>query len=102
MSNIEFKNLKELYNRIEPALYSKVQELKRNKITFVKEEDIWNYLSANEWQKSDSLSLAEMVNNIFDLNESDIKTYVLSILDKQERIIKTDNLYKESEEGTLL
>ena len=42
--NTEFKNLDDLYNRIKPALYSKVMELKRNHISYVKESDIWNYL----------------------------------------------------------
>ena len=32
----EFRNLEELYNRIKPALYSKVEELKRNHISYIK------------------------------------------------------------------
>ena len=55
--NTEFKNLDDLYNRIKPALYSKVMELKRNHISYVKESDIWNYLSKNVWSKKENLSL---------------------------------------------
>jgi len=82
VSNLEFKSLEELYNRVKPALYSKVQELKRNNITYVKEVDIWNYLSSTIWKRSDSLSLSAMVENILDLKEDEIKQYVLDILKK--------------------
>ena len=34
--NIEFRNVEELYNRIKPALYSKVKELNRLGINYVK------------------------------------------------------------------
>ena len=99
MSNLEFKSLEELYNRVKPALYSKVQELKRNNITYVKEVDIWNYLSSTIWKRSDSLSLSAMVENILDLKEDEIKQYVLDILKRQDRkIINEENV----EEGTLL
>lgn len=95
MNDIEFRNLDELYNRIKPALYSKVRELKRNGINYIKEEDIWNFLSINKWQKSEYLSLSEMVSSIMDLEEKEIKEYVLDILRKENReIIK--------EEGELL
>ena len=99
MSNLEFKSLEELYNRVKPALYSKVQELKRNNITYVKEVDIWNYLSSTIWKRTDSLSLSAMVENILDLKEDEIKQYVLDILKRQDRkIINEENM----EEGTLL
>lgn len=95
MNDIEFRNLDELYSRIKPALYSKVRELKRNGITYIKEVDIWNYLSINKWQKSEYLSLSDMVSSIMDLDEKDIKDYALDILRKEKReIIK--------EEGELL
>lgn len=100
MSNLEFNSLEELYNRVKPALYSKVQELKRNKITYVKEVDIWNYLSSNVWKNTDSLSLSGMVEDILDLKEDEIKTYVLDILKKQNRTIIKDEI--EEGEGTLL
>jgi len=99
VSNLEFKSLEELYNRVKPALYSKVQELKRNNITYVKEVDIWNYLSSTIWKRTDSLSLSAMVENILDLKEDEIKQYVLDILKRQDRkIINEENV----EEGTLL
>ena len=51
----EIKSLNELYNRIKPALYSKKIELYKLGLTYIKEEDIWNYLSKNDWANSKDL-----------------------------------------------
>lgn len=96
MNDIEFRNLDELYNRVHPALYSKVQELKRNKISYIKEVDIWNYLSKKKWQKGESLSLADMVSDILYLPQDEINNFVLELFKRQKREIMID------EEGTLL
>ena len=40
--DIQFNSLEELYNRIKPALMAKVEELKRNDLNYIKEEDVWN------------------------------------------------------------
>lgn len=93
--NNEFKTLDELYNKVKPALYSKVMEFKRNHINYIKEEDIWNYLSITFWRKAESLTILDMVNDIMALKEEDMKTYVHDILRKQDRIINR-------EEGNLL
>lgn len=92
MANLEFKNLDELYSRIKPALYSKVQEFKRKSIIYIKEQDIWNYLSRTYWRESESLSLSKMVSDILNLNENDIKKYLQ----------KTENNETIREEDTLL
>ncbi len=90
MSDIEFKSLEELYNRIKPALYSKVLELKRKGIDYVKEEDIWNYLSINVWKKTDQLTISLMVSTIMDLKEDEITSYVLDLIKKQDRTITNE------------
>lgn len=96
MSNLEFRSLEELFGRIKPALYSKTVELKRRKLFYIKEVDIWNYLSNKKWRKSKSLSLSGMVSDIMDLSDEEIRNYTLDIVSKQER-----EIIKE-EEGTLL
>lgn len=87
--NIEFRNVEELYNRIKPALYSKVKELNRMGINYVKEVDIWNYLSEHSWKESENLCLSSMVSNIMDLDIDIIKSYCLDILKDQERDVNT-------------
>ena len=92
--DIEFKTLDELYRRIKPALYSKVKELKRKGISYIKEEDIWNYLSLNAWKDSTSLSLSEMVSSILHIRDDELKEYALDLLKTLDRSV--------SEEGELL
>lgn len=88
----DFKSLEELYSRIKPALYSKAEEFRRQGINYIKEEDIWNYLSITSWKNSESLSLADMVETIMSLKLSDMNTYVHDILKKQGREIIREDL----------
>ena len=83
----DFKSIDELYNRVKPALYSKVIEFKRNHVSYIKEADIWNYLSTTKWKRAESLSLCEMVSEIMSLKLSDMQTYVHDFLIKQDREI---------------
>ena len=45
---IEFKSAKELYDRVLPALYSKVKEVRNLGFKYITEKDIWNYLKINK------------------------------------------------------
>lgn len=74
--DITFNSLKELYEKVTPALRAKVSELKKCGITYVKEADIWNYLTETKWKKSRELTLLDMVNDIFDMKAIDIKNYI--------------------------
>ncbi len=87
---IEFKTVEELYKRLKPALYSKITELKRTGLDYIKEEDIWNYLMGSSWKEKTNLTLAEMTSDILYLNNSEITSYALSILKGSQRNINTE------------
>lgn len=70
MNDLKFESLKELYDRVLPALRSKVKELKRININYIKEEDIWNILKENNWMMHQTLTLAEMVDDILNTDAS--------------------------------
>lgn len=89
-NELNFKSLDELYNRIKPALYSKVQELQRLNIDYIKEVDIWNYLIKHEWKKRNNLTIAEMISDILNSDNSLIKSFVLDILKEENRKINLD------------
>ena len=89
--NNEFKTLDELYNKVKPALYSKVMEFRRNKTFYIKEEDVWNFLSITAWKKAESLTILDMVNDIMALKEDDMKTYIHDVLIKQDRVINRED-----------
>lgn len=74
--DIEFNNIKELYERLKPALQTKVNELKRNDLDYIKQEDIWNYLKESKWVSANNLLLYQMVDDILNLDNDEIDEYV--------------------------
>ncbi len=76
---------KELYEKLNPALNSKVKSLKRIGINYVKKEDIWNYLSLHVWVYKDNLTLHDLVNDILELSNMEITTYVKSLMEDVNR-----------------
>lgn len=73
----EFKSLRELYDRITPALTSKRSELKKVGFYHIKEADIWNYLTSNKWMHAHELTISEMVDDIFNTPNDDINNYMM-------------------------
>lgn len=87
---IEFNSVKELYERVRPALTTKAREFKRNGITFVKEEDIWNYLIEFKWKSSKGLELFNIVDDILNINNSDVEQYVINKMKDFKREVNLD------------
>lgn len=67
--DIEFNNIKELYNRVLPALRVKRRLLLKKGIN-VKENEIFEYLAKEKWSKSINLALNEIVSDIINIEES--------------------------------
>lgn len=72
---IAFSTQEELYRRLYPALSTKKREFSKNNIRF-QEEDIWNYLKRTKWNYSNGLSLSTMVNDILNVESSEILEFV--------------------------
>lgn len=79
---IEFSSLKQLYDRVEPALYSKCKELKRLGFKYITEKDVWNYLAEKEWKDKTNLELHELISDILHTDNYKINDYVLEKLNK--------------------
>ena len=75
--NIEFNSSRELYERVLPALYSKVKEIKKTGFKYVNEKDIWNYLIEKNWKNKINLELHEVINDILYADNYDINEYVM-------------------------
>ena len=86
-NEIKFKNLAELYERILPALKSRAKEIHKKGMNYIHEEDIWNYLKNYKWTSSRSLDLGDMVNDIFNIEESELDSYVKNELKNYRRDI---------------
>ena len=76
MEDIKFNSLNELYKRLLPAMKTKVSELKLIGINYINEEDIWNYLRINKWNKSKDLTISECVDDILNTSELEYKKYI--------------------------
>ena len=67
--NDEFQSIRELYQRVLPALRTKVHMLEKKGICFVTEEDIWTLLM-EKWKKGRGLTLFDIVDDILKLDEN--------------------------------
>ena len=71
----EYSSLKELYLRLKPA-FSVKQRLNSQKYPYIKNEDIWNYLSINKWKTANNLSISEMVDDIIHVDITNVDNYL--------------------------
>lgn len=80
-----FSSLEELYNRVTPALNSKVKDLTRIGVNYVQKADVWNYLKNNVWCKKSGLTLGEVVNDIMTVSNGELEMYVQNLMTKEQR-----------------
>ena len=85
--DLEFSSLEELYIRIKPALKAKRGSMNRAGISYIKEEDIWNYLKEVKWKKTKGLSLSEMVSDILNADDLVIDNYLKEKLNQKDRTV---------------
>ena len=81
----EIRTEEELYERVKPALRTKMEEMRRNGFTYIKEDDIWNYLKEKKWTREKGLSLYQMVDDILNSESSLIDDYLKSKLNLRVR-----------------
>lgn len=81
--NIEFKSASELYNRVTPALYSKVRELKNLGFRNINERDVWSYLVNNDWNEKVDLQLNDIISDILYCDNNKLNDYVINKLNSK-------------------
>lgn len=88
----KFNNVDELYKRILPALRSKVEELKRSKISYITERDIWSYLSSNVWRKKKDLEFYEIIDSILNVSVIELNNYLTNNIKSQKSFKNDDSI----------
>ena len=68
----QFKSIAELYKRVLPALKTRQRELKRKKLGFISEQDIWNYLRRAKWTRDAELTLFDVVDDILNVPDENL------------------------------
>ena len=71
-SEERFNSINDLYNRLLPAVDTKLNELKRMKLYNITNLDIWNYCVNNKWKHKTNLQIYDMVNDILSIDELSI------------------------------
>lgn len=69
---MEFTSQYQLYKKLLPVFNIKHRLLAYKKINEITNEDIWKYLIETKWKKTYGLTLGEMVNDIINLDVSNI------------------------------
>ncbi len=81
----EFTSLEELYKRVEPALNSKVRELKKLGYSISK-EDLWKCFVYNKWKYGNGLMLSDIVDDILNTSIDCIELYHRKFINNEEII----------------
>lgn len=82
----------ELYKRLSPAINCKIRELAKYNINYVKKEDIWNYLMQLKWNNEKGITLAEMVDDILNLDNNNLDEFVKEKLKDVKSDIKLEEV----------
>lgn len=90
---IEFKSAKELYDRVLPALYSKVKEVRNLGFANITEKDIWNYLVSSSWKTKRNLQLHDLISDILYADNYKLNDYVMDKMRKLKK--RNDNVDEE-------
>ncbi len=90
---IEFKSAKELYDRVLPALYSKVKEVRNLGFANITEKDIWNYLVNSTWKTKRNLQLHDLISDILYADNYKLNDYVMDKMRKLKK--RNDNVDEE-------
>ena len=88
--DLQFNSAIELYNRVMPALKVKHKEI-RKEYDYIKIVDIWNYLIQYKWKEAKDLVLSDVVDDILNIDNKKLDTYVKKIIkEKETNIIEED------------
>lgn len=92
---VEFSSQEELFMRVKPALTAKETELHRLGYSYISKMDIWNYLVEIKWKKSKNLSLADIVDDILNIENKKIDEYLKGKIQKRRRTQYFDDEFIE-------
>ena len=88
--NFGINNLKDLYERLTPALNSKEHEIRNMGYTYITKDDIWNYFKEIKWKSANDLNLYQMVEDIINIDPITIDFYFKDKMSDSKRHVYLD------------
>ena len=74
----EFHSIDELYDRVLPALETRMRELHKLGYKNVTSDNIWKYLIQSRWMSAYELTLYDVVSDILNVDGERLTNYILN------------------------
>ncbi len=71
-----YSSQEQLFRELKPAFKVKLTLLKDTEYRYIRDIDIWNYLKKSKWVRSVNLGIADMTNDIINVNAYEIDKYL--------------------------
>jgi len=72
----KFRDLKDLYDTVLPALNAREGELHREKFVMISKDSIWNYLLEQKWIIEDKLDISSIIDDIMNVDGYKLSKYI--------------------------
>lgn len=86
---VEYQSEEDLFYSLTGAFNVKLRLIK-DKYDYIKSVDIWNYLKINKWRKAKNLGVAEMVNDIINVDIEKVDSFLKSKLKSEDRMMEVE------------
>lgn len=73
---MEFTTQQELFKALAPVFKVKIRLISITEYDYISKDDIFRYLSTNKWLYDKGLTLAEVVNDIINVDISKVANYM--------------------------
>lgn len=87
--NVEYQSEEELFISLKGAFNVKLRLIKDD-YDYIKSVDIWNYLKINKWRKSKNLGIAEMTNDIINVDIEKVDLFLKGRIKSEDRHLEVE------------
>ncbi len=86
---MEYQTEEELFNSLKGAFNVKLRLIKDN-YDYIKSVDIWNYLKISKWRKAKNLGIAEMTNDIINVDIEKVDLFLKGRIKSEDRQLEVE------------
>lgn len=86
---VEYQSEEELFNSLKGAFNVKLRLIKDD-YDYIKSVDIWNYLKITKWRKTKNLGIAEMTNDIINVDIEKVDLFLKGRIKSEDRKLEVE------------